>query len=57
MSATFGHLINAPENYHDVRDLVLADYQDALEKKWVATLRKKYKVTVDKDVLKTVNNH
>ena len=38
-------------------DLVLADYQDALEKKWVATLRKKYKVTVDKDVLKTVNNH
>ncbi len=57
LSATFGHLINAPENYHDVRDLVLADYQDALEKKWVATLRKKYKVTVDKDVLKTVNNH
>ena len=33
------------------------DYQKYLEEKWVKSLRKKYKVKVDKKVLKTVNNH
>lgn len=50
-------LKNGPEEYQDVKGLVTADYQDLLEKKWVSELRKKYPVTVDKDVLKTVNNH
>ena len=40
-----------------MRGLVTADYQDLLEKNWVDELRKKYKVEVNKDVLKTVNNH
>lgn len=38
-------------------NLVMADYQDQLEKQWVASLRKKYKVKVDPNVLATVNKH
>ena len=56
-TATFGKLIKAPETYTDVRGLVVADYQEQLEAGWVATLRKKYPVTVDKSVLATVNKH
>lgn len=41
----------------DVREQVVADYQDQLEKQWVEALRKKHKVVVDKQVLATVNNH
>jgi peptidyl-prolyl cis-trans isomerase SurA len=55
--ATFGKKLTAPENYTDVRSQVIADYQEALEKEWVATLRKKYTVVVNKDVLATVNKH
>ncbi len=48
-------LKKGPENYTDVRGLVVADYQEELEKQWVAELRKKYAFTVDTEVLKTVN--
>lgn len=54
---TVGEVIEAPETYKDVKSLVTADYQKHLEDKWVKSLRKKYKVKVDKNVLKTVNNH
>lgn len=58
IDATYGKLLKkGPETYEDVRSLVTADYQDELEKQWVAQLRKKYAVEVNKDVLKTVNNH
>ncbi len=58
IDATYGKILkNGPEEYTDVRGLVVADFQDELEKEWVAELRRKYAVTVDKDVLKTVNNH
>lgn len=56
-TATYGRTLKAPESWRDVREQVVADYQDVLEKKWVAALRKKYKVTVDKAVLATVNKH
>ena len=56
-TATFGKMLKAPEDYTDVRALVVADYQEQLEKAWVAELRKKYVVTVDEAVLNTVNNH
>jgi len=46
-----------PEDYTDVKSLVIADYQDALEKEWVAALRKKHAVVVDEKVLATVNKH
>ena len=52
-----GEVIDAPQTYKDVKGLVTADYQKFLEEKWVKSLRKKYKVKIDKDVLKTVNSH
>ena len=54
---TVGVVIENPETYKDVKGLVTADYQKFLENKWVKSLRKKYKVKVYKDVLKTVNKH
>ena len=57
IDAVFGKKLKAPENYQDVRGQVLPDYQDQLEKQWVAELRKRYAVTVDEAVLKTVNKH
>ena len=54
---TVGGVIGAPETYKDVKGQVTADYQKYVEDKWVKSLRKKYKVKIDKDVLKTVNNH
>jgi peptidyl-prolyl cis-trans isomerase SurA len=50
-------LKKGPEDYTDVRGLVVADYQEALEKEWVAGLRKKYIVVVNEDIVKTVNKH
>lgn len=52
-----GSIIEKPESYIDVKGAVTNDYQKSLEEKWVKSLRKKYKVKVDKEVLKTVNNH
>ena len=46
-----------PEDYTDVRAQVVAVYQDALEKEWVATLRQRYPVKFYEDQLKTVNQH
>lgn len=52
-----GTVIEQPESYKDVKSVVQNDYQKFLEDKWVKGLRRKYKVKVDKEVLKTVNNH
>ncbi|MBQ5896525.1 MAG: peptidylprolyl isomerase [Bacteroidaceae bacterium] len=57
VSDVVGKVISAPESYKDVKGMVTNDYQKYLEEKWVKSLRKKYKVKVDKTVLKTVNNH
>ena len=55
--AVYGKLMKRPKTYLDVRDLVVADCQEELEKQWVAELRRKYPVWVDKQVLETVNRH
>jgi len=55
--ASYGKIIKKPEDYTDVKGLVVADYQEQLEKAWVAQLRKKYNVEVDRAVLATVNKH
>ena len=56
IDATYGKILKkGPEDYNDVRGLVVADYQEMLEKEWVAELRKKYPFTVNQEVLKTVN--
>ena len=58
IDAVYGKVLKkGPEDYTDVRGLVVADYQDLLEREWVADLRRKYSFTVNQDVLKTVNNH
>jgi len=49
-----GELINAPEELKDVRGQVTSDYQDVLEKQWVADLKAKYPVKINKNVLKQV---
>ena len=57
IDAVYGKVLKKnPEDYTDVRGLVVADYQDELEKIWVADLRRKYAVEINKEVLQTVNN-
>ena len=41
-------------DFPQVRDLVLADYQQLQEQKWVVDLRRQYKVKVNKSVLRTI---
>lgn len=57
IDATYGKLLKKPEDYTDVRALVVADLQDELERIWIADLRKQYPVVVNTEILKTVNNH
>ena len=58
IDATYGKVLKSgPEDYTDVRGLVVADLQEELEKAWVADLRRRYTWTIDHEVLKTVNNH
>ena len=52
-----GVMLNQPKLYNDVKAQVVSDYQDVKEKEWVKELRKKYSVTVNKEVLATVNKH
>lgn len=56
-TAVFGKKLYAPGNVDDVRQLVISDYQEALEKQWVNALRQRYRVEVNEKVLQTVNNH
>ena len=53
-----GKMLNtSPEEYTDVRGLVTADYQEYLEKEWIALLRSKYPVQVNQKVLDTVRKN
>ena len=56
-TAVYGKKISAPETVDDVRQQVISDYQEALEKRWVEALRKRYQVEIDENVLQTVNKH
>jgi len=40
-----------------VRGQVVADYQQMLELEWVKSLRQRYPVQVNQEILKTVNRH
>ena len=57
IDAIYGKKLKAPKEMSDVRSLVTSDYQELLERNWVAELRKKYLVEVYEEVVKTVNNH
>lgn len=56
-AAVYGKKIKAPQSVDDVRALVVADYQDALEKEWVEQLRRRFPVVINEPALKTVNQH
>lgn len=43
-----------PKSYVDSKGMVTADYQNYLEKEWIASLKAKYPVTIDKAVLATI---
>lgn len=51
-----GRVIDAPEEALDIRGVVSTDYQQYLEKQWVDQLRNKYKVKLNKKVLKSIEN-
>lgn len=53
-SAFRGKVISQPEEASDVRGAAVADYQEALENQWISDLHKRYKVKVNKSVLKKV---
>lgn len=46
-----GRVIDSPEEAADVRGAVANDYQQELERAWVDSLRKKYKVKINKKAL------
>jgi peptidyl-prolyl cis-trans isomerase SurA len=43
-----------PKTLDEARGVITADYQTYLEKEWIRDLRKKYRVDVNQEVLKTV---
>lgn len=47
-------IIDAPEEMADVRPQVTSDYQNELEKQWIASLRARYPVVVNEKILKKV---
>ncbi len=53
-TSTYGKMLKAPEEMDDVRNLVVGDYQDFMEKAWIEQLKKRYPVVVNEEVLSTV---
>lgn len=53
-TAVYGRKLKVPKTLDDVRQVVIADYQEEQEAQWVATLRTKYPVSIDQAVLATV---
>ena len=54
----FGKVLKkGPAEWTDVSNQVVSDYQRLKEDEFVAELRKRYTVEIDKEVLATVNNH
>lgn len=53
-TAVYGKLLKAPEEMSDVRALVVADYQEAMEAEWLKSLKERYVVKVNEEVLSTV---
>lgn len=51
-----GKVIAQPEEAADARGQVTTDYQNELEKQWISELKSKYKVKVNKKVLKLVKD-
>ncbi|QGY47324.1 hypothetical protein GM418_27750 [Maribellus comscasis] len=43
-----------PKNMDEARGLYISDYQDYLEEEWIKSLKKKYKIKVNKKLLKKI---
>ena len=41
-------------NFEDARGMVISDYQQVLEDRWIAELRKKYAVKINEAVFQTI---
>lgn len=57
IEAVYGKKLKCPDDYADVRERVIEDYQAMLDDEWVASLRRHYPVKIDYQVLKTINRH
>ena len=44
----------APKPLNEVKGYVVADYQESLEKEWIAELRKKYPVSINEQVFNSM---
>ena len=42
------------KSFADARGDIISDYQDTIDKKWIAELKKKYPVKLNEDVLKNI---
>lgn len=49
-----GELLKKPNTYTDVRGLVITDYQNYLEDKWIKELNDKYPVIIYEDVVSSI---
>ena len=47
---------NLPRNFTEAKGLVISDYQNELEKQWVASLKKKYPVKINEAAWKKIAN-
>lgn len=56
-TAVMGKKVKGPEDYKEVGEQLVSDYQNHLEQRWVTKLRAVSKVEINQEVLKTVNNH
>ena len=50
-----GKVLKRPEEYSDDRGKIVTDYQDYLEKLWIANLREKYPVVINEEVWNELN--
>ncbi|MGL5937968.1 MAG: hypothetical protein ACRCY5_04480 [Phocaeicola sp.] len=55
-SFVLGKKMKEPHNYEDVKTELLSDYQKEYQSSLLRLIREKYKVELDREVLKTVNN-
>jgi peptidyl-prolyl cis-trans isomerase SurA len=49
-----GFIAAAPKDLKDTRGYVVADFQDSLEKSWIESLRKKYPVKINENILNNI---
>lgn len=58
-TVSFGYILNfyrdrSPRNYRDARGYVINDYQAWLEDQWIASLKKKYPIKIEEQVVRTL---